>query len=148
MKNQILLRGLLGIPVGISVSFITSIIISIIIADGHYYPCVPQLIEIMGSEIGAVVFQTILTIILGVSFAISSVIWEMDNWSIAKQTGIYFVITSAILLPISYFNNWMEQSLTGALSYFGIFVVLFILVWLSRYFIMRRKINEIRKRLN
>ncbi len=51
----------------------------------------------MGNEINAVIVQTILYGILGVGFAASSVIWEIDSWSIVKQTGIYFSIISVIM---------------------------------------------------
>lgn len=99
----------------------------------------------MGNEINAVILQTILCGILGVGFAASSVIWEMDSWSIVKQTGIYFSIISATMLPIAYFAYWMEHSVVGFLIYFGIFALIFVVIWIIQFCIGRynvRKMNE------
>ena len=92
MKKKIIKRSLLGFPLGITMGHLITILISLGWANGYYSPCVPELISIMGNEINAVILQTILCGILGVGFAASSVIWEMDSWSIVKQTGIYFSI--------------------------------------------------------
>ncbi len=99
----------------------------------------------MGNEINAVIVQTILYGLLGVGFAASSVIWEIDSWSIVKQTGIYFSIISVIMLPIAYFAYWMEHSIVGFLIYIGIFTLIFIVIWIIQFSIGRynvRKMNE------
>ena len=92
MKKKIIKRSLFGFPLGITMGYLITILISLGWANGYYSPCVPELISLMGNEINAVILQTILCLILGVGFAASSVIWEMDSWSIVKQTGIYFLI--------------------------------------------------------
>lgn len=113
MKKKIIKRSLLGFPLGITMGYLITILISLGWANGYYSPCVPELISLMGNEINAVILQTILCGILGVGFAASSVIWEMDSWSSVKQTGIYFSIISVIMLPIAYFAYWMEHSVVG-----------------------------------
>ena len=100
MKKKIIKRSLFGFPLGITMGYLITILISLGWANGYYSPCVPELISLMGNEINAVIFQTILCGILGVGFAASSVIWEMDSWSIVKQTGIYFSIISVIMLSL------------------------------------------------
>ena len=74
----------------------------------------------------------------------SSLIWEIESWGIAKQTGIYFAVTALAMMPIAYLANWMEHSVMGFLIYFGIFVGIFIVVWVIQYLIWHNKI----KRLN
>jgi len=141
MKKQAVLRGLLGFPLGIALGYIITIFISIGLGQGCYSPCVPSLIDTMGNEINAVILQTILCGILGSSFAAGSVIWETD-WSIAKQAGIYFTITSIVMMPIAYFTNWMKHSFIGFLSYFGIFIAIFIIVWITQYLIWKNKVKK------
>lgn len=143
MKKEAIKRGLLGFPLGISIGYVITIIISLGWAKGCYWPCVSQLAEQMGSEIGAVVFQTILCGLLGTSFAAASTIWEIDKWSIAKQTGIYFAIISLTMLPIAYFTYWMEHSAIGFLSYFGIFLAIFLFIWITQYFVWKKKIQKL-----
>lgn len=145
MKKKIIKRSLLGFPLGITMGYLITILISLGWANGYYSPCVPELISLMGNEINAVILQTILCGILGVGFAASSVIWEMDSWSIVKQTGIYFSIISVIMLPIAYFAYWMEHSVVGFLIYFGIFALIFVVIWIIQFSLGRynvRKMNE------
>lgn len=145
MKKQILLRGMLGFPLGLAMGYLITIFISLTVSDGRYYPCVPELAAVMGNEINAVLLQAVLCGILGAGFGACSVIWEIENWGIVKQTGIYFSIISVIMLPIAYVSYWMEHSLKGILGYFGIFVLIFAAVWIVQYTAAKhnvRKMNE------
>ncbi len=147
MKKQIINRGLFGFPTGIALGYAITIIISAIWGNGNYLPVTQELLKAMGNEINAVIFQAVLCGIMGSCFAMASVIWEIDNWSIAKQSGIYFAVISAIMLPIAYFANWMQHTLIGILSYFAIFVAIFIFVWLIQYFGWKAKIKKVNRRL-
>jgi len=143
MRKQAFLRGFLGFPLGIAMGYIITILISLSLATGYYVPCLPELADTMGSEINAVVLQAVLSGLLGASFAACSVIWEIDNWSIAKQTSIYFLITALVMMPIAYFTNWMEHSIIGFLIYFGIFVAIFVVAWVIQYLIWKNKVKKI-----
>ena len=146
MKKKIFLRSISGFPLGLAIGYSISIIISLIWAKSYYSPCVPELINMMGNEIRAVLLQAFLCGILGMGFAASSVIWEIENWGLIKQTGIYFLIVSVIMMPIAYVTYWMENSLKGILSYFGIFAFIFAVVWVIQYIRAKhnvKKMNEI-----
>ena len=147
MKKKMILRGLFGLPVGIAIGFVITLLISICIGDGSFYPVMPELIQTAGNELNAVILQTILCAVLGAGFAMASVIWEMDSWSLAKQSGVYFFIISAVMLPIAYFANWMRHSLVGFLSFAGIFTAIFAVVWLSQYLLWKRTIKKLNARI-
>ena len=142
MKKKIIQRGLLGFPLGIAIGFVVTVLISICAADGSFYPVTPELIETMGNELNAVILQTALCGIMGAGFAMASVIWEIDSWSLMKQSGVFFAITCAVMLPIAYIANWMKHSIPGILSYVGVFIGIFIFVWLVQYFILKNKIKK------
>lgn len=142
MKKKIIMRGLLGLPTGIAIGFVITLIISACIGNGSFYPVTPELIDTMGNELNAVILQTVLCAVMGMGFAAASVIWELDSWSLAKQSGIYFAIISVIMLPIAYVTNWMKHTALGVLSYVAIFVAIFIIVWLSQYLLWKRKIKK------
>ncbi|MCM1497605.1 MAG: DUF3021 domain-containing protein [Clostridium sp.] len=147
MKKEIMKRSILGFPLGITMGYLITILISLVWANGYYSPCVPELISITGNEINAVILQTVLCGILGTGFAASSVIWEMDNWSIVKQTGVYFSILSAIMLPIAYFSYWMEHSVVGFLIYFGIFAFIFVVIWIIQFSLARHNVRKMNEKL-
>lgn len=142
MKKQIIKRGVFGFPVGIAIGYVITVIVSTFVGDGNFYPVTPELVSAMGGELNAVVLQTVLCGVMGAGFAAASVIWELDSWSLAKQSGIYFLIACILMLPIAYAANWMEHSVGGILSYIGIFIAIFISVWLAQYLSWKRKIKK------
>lgn len=145
MKKKIVLRGIWGFPVGIAIGYLITIFNSLVWANGYYAPCVPELAAIMGNEIRAVILQAFLCGLLGAGCAAGSVIWEIENWSIVKQTGIYFTIISVIMLPAAYFSYWMEHSIVGFFSYLGLFALIFVFLWIVQFVIGKhnvRKMNE------
>lgn len=142
MKNRIIKLALIGFPVGIVIGFVITLIISACIGDGFYYPVTPEFISLMGNELNAVILQTVLCGIIGSGVAMASVIWDIDSWSLAKQSAIYFLIACIIMFPIAYITNWMKHSIAGVLSYVGIFVVIFVISWLVQYLSWKRKIKR------
>lgn len=148
MKKNIILRSVLGFPIGITIGYLITIFISLGWANGYYSPCVPELIDVMGNEINAVILQTLLCGLLGTGFAASSVIWDIEHWSIMKQTGIYFSIISLIMMPIAYFTYWMEHSVIGFLSYFGIFVLIFVVIWIIQFAIAKHNVKKMNENLH
>ena len=148
MKKKIIMRSLLGFPLGIALGYLITVFGSLGWGDGFYYPCTPELVATMGSEINAVVVQTLLSGAIGTGFAASSVIWEIDTWSLVKQTGIYFLIVSLIMLPIAYFAYWMEHSFIGFCIYFGIFALIFVVLWTMMYVVGRYHVKQINEKLS
>ena len=92
MKKKVILRSLIGAPIGLSISFIITLIISVIINKGEYYPVMPKLTALCGNELNAVVIQTVCSLIYGAAFGGASIIWDMENWSLLKQTGRSLIV--------------------------------------------------------
>lgn len=142
MKKQLMKRGILGFPLGIALGFVIPIVISAYVGDGSFYPVTPALIAAIGNELHAVMLQTALCGIIGSVFAIASLIWKLDAWSLAKQSGVYFAIACIVMLPIAYVAGWMQHSIKGVLFYVGIFLAIFVFVWLIQYFAWRSNIKK------
>ena len=145
MKKELIFRVFLGALGGVVLSYFITIVISLTVGDGNYYPCVPSLTERFGNEVTAVIVQTVLSAILGAGFAGSSLIWEKDEWSLLKQTSIYFGIVSVLMMTVAYVCEWMEHSVKGVLSYFSIFFAIFIVVWIVQYLIWKIRISKIKE---
>lgn len=148
MKKKIFIMGLWGFPLGVFIGYMITVIISLIIADGHFYPTAPGLAEQCGSEINAVVLQFVLSGILGSACAAGSGVWQIESWSLLKQTVIHFIILSLSMLPIAYFSYWMEHTLLGFLTYFGIFLGMYGIIWLLQYLGLRHRIKKINAKLS
>ncbi len=148
MKKKIIYRSLVGAPVGVTISLIISIIISLCSSQGEYVAAPPDLIDWCGSETTAVIVQMICSMFIGAVYSGASVIWEIEQWSLTKQTLIHFAVFVIPFVPISYVLNWMPHDLYGALSYAAGFIFMYIIIWGSMYFSMKTKIKKMNDQLH
>ncbi len=148
MKKEMIRRGLLGFPLGMALGEALAIASSFVWGEGYYVPCTPQFVEAVGSEIHAVALQAFLCGVIGAVCAMASVIWEIDRWGIIKQTGVYFFVAAAVMMPIAYITGWMEHSFSGAAGYFGIFAGIFAAIWGINYAIGRYNVKKMNDTLH
>lgn len=140
------LRALIGAPVGLAISTAITIIISFAVGDGKYYAVVPELTKDFGTEIHAVLIQALCSMLYGSAFAGASVIWDSD-WSLTKMTVVHLLICSTATFPIAYLMRWMEHTTGGVLRYFGIFMLIYLTIWISQYVKMKRNVSVINKKV-
>lgn len=146
--KKIVSRVLYSFPIGISCSVGISLFLSLLFGEGKYYPFAASLVFFTGSEVKAMLLQTMLSGILGSVFGGMSFIWEIERWSILKQTAVYFLSVSIPMMGISYLLYWMVHSLNGFLLYFLIFVMAFFVVWLFNFAIYWFKVRRINQELD
>ena len=148
MKKEIVKRALSGFQIGITIGYCFNILNSLIYGNGSYIPCTTALQNLMGSEIMAVVVQTILFGIVGASFAGSSVVWAIDSWSLFRQTGLYFLINSVVFIVVACISDWVDPAPLSIVMYFVRFVIIFFIVWAIQYFIWKRKVDKINHKIS
>ena len=141
MKKKVILRCLIGAPIGLSISFIITLIISAMINKGEFYPVVPQFTIICGNELNAVIIQSLCSLLYGAAFAGASVIWEVESWSLLKQTVLHCIVISSSTLPIAYCMYWMPHNVLGIAIYIFIFFFIYFFIWFGQYFAMKKKIQ-------
>ena len=146
MKKQIVLRALLGFPLGIAIGHCISLLVSALLGRGTFEACVPYLAETMGTELGAAALQTLLCALMGAVSAGGSVVWDTD-WGIVKQTAVYFALLAAVMLPIAYITGWMDRTLGGFLLYLLVFTLIFAVIWACQYLAWKRRLRRLNERL-
>ena len=147
MKRKILSRCLLGAPIGFTISTMITIIISITIGDGNYYPIVPQLAIDCSSELNAVVLQALFSFLYGAAWGGASMIWEIEHWSLSRQSLTHLAVCSIFTFPIAYLMRWMDHSVSGILLYFGIFAFMYTFIWVAQYISIRKKIRQLNEKM-
>lgn len=147
MKRKLLFRCLLGAPLGLALSTAITVAISLMVGDGNYYPVVPALSETMGGELNAVLLQSLFSLFYGAIWGGSSLIWELERWSLLRQTVIHLAVTCAATFPIAWLMQWMGHTATGVLAYCGIFLSIYLIIWLSQYLSIKKRIQAINDRL-
>lgn len=147
MKNKILFRSLRGAPIGVMISLIITIVFSINTGHGEYFPVPPDLISWCGNEISAVIVQMICSMSVGAAFGGASVIWEIEKWSLLKQTLAHLSVVALPYFGLGYIMNWMPHHLFGALAYIGGFVAVYLIMWVSIYFSIKSKVKKMNEQL-
>ncbi|MBR5390014.1 MAG: DUF3021 domain-containing protein [Clostridia bacterium] len=147
MKKKIFYRCLLGAPLGLAISTLMTIVISAILGDGGYHAVVPELVRDCGGELHAVTLQAACSLLYGAAWAGASAVWDAEKWSLLRMTVVHLIVCSAATFPVAYFMYWMEHSASGVLLYFGIFLAIYAVVWLSQYALMKKKIAAINRKM-
>ena len=147
MKKKALLRALAGAPIGLTISVVITILGSVSVGDGKFYPVQPELTAFCGGELTAVALQTAASLLYGAVWAAASVIWETD-WSLLRQTVAHLLTGSLSALPIAYLMYWMPHNVRGILIYFGIFLCIYAGIWVSQFFAARARVRELNEKLH
>ncbi|MDE7079894.1 MAG: DUF3021 domain-containing protein, partial [Clostridia bacterium] len=113
MKKKILFRCLLGAPIGLAISTVITVIISLCLGKGEYYAVVPELISDCGNEIKAVTVQTVCSLVFGAACGGASAIWNSEKLNLLLQTVTHFVVLSVSTFPLAFFMYWMPHTALG-----------------------------------
>lgn len=147
MKKKLLYRCLLGAPIGVTVSLIITVIFSLSMGHGEYFPAPHELTDWCGNATTAVIVQLICSLFIGAVGGGSSVIWEIEKWSLLKQTLVHFAVLALPFFGVGYILHWLPHILYGAIAYVGAFILLYVIIWLSTYFSIRAKIKKMNRHL-
>lgn len=146
MLKKIIGRALCGTAFGVLSGQITTICISAAIGKGSYIPVTYAFASRFDNEITAVIVQLLLEALIGAIFSGSSVIFEVDKWSILKQYGMHFVITSVMWVFVVYML-WMPENIRGVISTLITFLATYIIVWVTQYMIYKKDIKNLNKKI-
>ena len=148
MKKKLLSRCLIGGLGGFAISFLIGVRISLSIGDGLFHGVPLTLVEQCGNELTATIVQAVCSFIYGAAWAGSSVVWEMESWSILRQTVTHMLVVSITSLPIAYLMHWVPHTVMAVVLYFVAFFLIYFVIWLICYTSWRKKIRQMNEKLN
>ena len=121
-------------------------LIKIAILRGIIPLIIMTIISIIMKYQGIDPFQVRGTFIVGIiiaSVAAASVIYEIENWSLFKQSVIHFLIMLVTVLPLLYISGWYKlNSVLDYVKVFGIFLFVGIVLWTISYFIFEKTLTK------
>lgn len=147
MKKKLLLLCGIGAALGVTLSLLIAILISLTVGDGRFYAVVPELIADCDGELNAVILQTALSMLYGAAWAGAALIWKQEQWSLARQTVTHLLVCSLATFPVAWLCRWMRHDAAGAALYFGIFFAVYALIWLGQYLGIRRRVREMNREI-
>ncbi len=143
--NKILKRAVLGFIYGVFIGQTILILESLMVGDGNFYSVSTYLVNHTNTRIAAVIIQYLISGIIGLSFAASTVIFEMDRWSILGQTALHFVINSIVMYAAGFLCGWFPHTVASTLIWFGVFIVVYLIFWFAFTMYYKKKTQEINK---
>ena len=75
-------------------------------------------------------------------------IWESERLNLLTQTLLHLAICSCATFPTAWLLHWMHHSAGGVLSYFAIFGGIYLIIWLSQYWSIRRRLKQVNDQLS
>ena len=147
MKKKVLFRSLLGLLSGVAIGQLIAIVISAAIGDGMFHAVIPQVSEDFGGELTAAVAQTALLGAFGAVVGAASVVWEIDGWSLTKQTAVHFCLLSVSFAAAAHILYWVPRTVGGAAAALLMLVAIYAGIWCCAYFSAKRKIGKINDKL-
>ncbi|EEM16648.1 MULTISPECIES: DUF3021 domain-containing protein [Bacillus] len=141
MKN-IISRVVGGFVIGVIIGEIVQLLISLPLGQGEYMPVVEQFRSLFVSKMSAVTVQILLTGLIGVTFATSSLVFDIVKWSLLKQYIVHFCITALVWGPIVTLL-WMPKTSIGTLIFFIGFLGTYVITWTIQYMISKNDIKKI-----
>ena len=84
----------------------------------------------------------------GAVWAGASVIWEMDDWSLLRQTVTHLLAGSIATFPVAYLMYWMKHSIAGVVVYFAIFIGIYVGIWITLYSRAKREVTKLNEKVS
>ena len=143
--KEFIKRAIMGFVYGVFIGQTIVILESLAGGNGNFYPVSAYLVQHSSSQMAAVVIQYFLTGIIGISFATTTLIFEIDSWSITAQTVLHFVITSVVMFIAGFVCGWFPHTTKSIVIWFVIFIVIYVIMWVGFMLYFKKqtkKINE------
>ncbi|MFS1516651.1 DUF3021 domain-containing protein [Bacillus sp. SCS-151] len=140
--KKILSRIVGGFVIGVVIGQIVQVTISFKLGHGEYIPVLDHFSSYFNKEIVAVILQILLTGIIGVAFAISSLIFDIAKWSLLKQYIVHFCITALVWVPIVMLI-WTPRTTLSTMIFLINFLGTYVITWVIQYVISKKDIKQI-----
>ena len=145
--NKIIKRAILGFIYGVFIGQTILILESLMAGDGNFYAVSTYLVNHTSTRLAAVIAQYFITGFIGLSFAATTVIFEMDSWSLLRQTITHFIVTSIVMYIAGFLCGWFPHTAVSTLIWFGVFVVIYVIFWICFSMYYKNKIKKINEAL-
>lgn len=91
-------------------------------------------------------FQVKSTFLVGVIISIvasASVIYDIEGWSLLKQTIVHFIIMLFTVMPCLIISGWFKlNSIKDFLQFLGIYLLCGLVLWSIGYFVFGKLLSK------
>lgn len=127
--NSVLKRGLYGLFIG---AFISATAYFIFSFQGNQLTVPSTFVRV----------QYLASLFIGFYCAAISVVFDVEEWSLLKQT-ITHMILMIPYLPFAHYVGWMPDNFVGRIIFIGLFIIFYMILWLSFKTYWTKKAKEL-----
>ena len=132
--KEILKRAAFGLPIGIAIGATFSLVFAFIFKDRPSDEF---------RELDFYLVSYIVSAVIGAVYAASSIIWDVEKWSLRTQTVTHFCITLVTHLSSALIATWIPFKLKAILIYASIYIVIYLIIYLIIFSVQRKRVNAL-----
>lgn len=141
-----------GFKTGIFIGIIISLIFSLLISDGTYYPMNPHSFmgEIYADNLDAL--QTFIVTLfvwglIGILFAYGDMIFSHTDMNVTMSTLTHFSLMLLVFFPLAILAGWFPFTGEGIVTFTIVFVIIYAIIWFIARSTHRKMVEDINKKL-
>lgn len=150
LRNKFILNFTIGFSIGmLGCTIITAVMTTNYINDGTTYFCDPSFVKIFGNEIIAFTIQSIISGLYGGICFGSTIIYEIETWSILKTTITHFlVVMFSFFITAFTLKWWSTNDYIINLTILGTIISVYFVIWIIQYIIYKIEISKIQNNID
>ena len=121
-------------------------ILGIFIGAGFWYLMSGEVPE-TSTSLSAMMLHLLLSGVLGMVANGSSVIYEIEEWSIVRATITHFIIAMGVFYVIAFTLRWFSPSDPACWIMSAIMVIVYFTIWMVQSLIFKHKVKRMNEEL-
>lgn len=147
MIKRITNRFFLGIPFGITLGLIVTIVFAYLTNQTFYQMIVNRFGNYANNSLDNLTVTVILWALLGSLFFVAALIFTIEYWSFVKKVIIHFFVTVSVFMVIAYALGWYSLSVGGFIDQIITFIVIYALFFVHDMVQAKRNVTAINNKL-
>ncbi|KRL01106.1 DUF3021 domain-containing protein [Liquorilactobacillus capillatus] len=147
MKKRIFIVAAAGVPQGITIGLLISLVFSYIYRLENYVPSAPYFTEMFKHPLNAIAVSIVLWALMGILFSTTSLIFTKENWSITRQTVTHFIVTFVGFVPLAILAGWFPLRWGVFIFFTIIFVIIYVFLWFISMLKAKHDIQKINRNI-
>ncbi|MDD3277337.1 MAG: DUF3021 domain-containing protein [Lachnospiraceae bacterium] len=147
MLNRAIQRGISSFLYAVAVNVVLGCILMAIRGDSDFLPVLPEFAERFRTPVMGMLIQWLLIGLTSAAFGAWSVLLEIETWSMLKQCVLYFILTSAVWVPVGVICWGLGKYVSSFISVFLSYSVSYIVVWVVQYRNCKQAVAQINQKL-
>lgn len=147
MTRKIINRFFLGVPFGITLGLIVTIVFAYLTNQTFYQMVANRFGNYTNDSLDNFTITVILWALLGSLFFVAALIFTIEYWSFLKKVIVHFFVTISIFMLIAYALDWYSLSIGSFVDQIMAFVVIYVLFFIHDKIQAKRNVAAINNKI-